>query len=194
MQLGVKLEGDFKQMMVDKGLADEKAATKAIRRASTGLKNEVRGQIKSAGLGQRFANTIRSKIYPERRDSINAAGWIYASAKSSKDRFYTNVFEEGATIRAGSGKWLAMPINVGYVGSKRVGINDLKRLNLEFRPTNRPGVALLVQRIKGKPDQPVFLLLKQVRIRKRIDAMGASQRWFDRIPDLLAEEMEKGSR
>ncbi|MDP6884879.1 MAG: DUF6441 family protein, partial [Rhodospirillales bacterium] len=56
-----------------------KAAGSAVvagtRRAADGLKQEMRTQVASAGLGRRLANSWRGKIYENKK--LNAAGRVW---------------------------------------------------------------------------------------------------------------------
>ena len=58
----------------------ERAVTAGVRAATLGLKAELRAQVTSAGLGQRLANTWRSRIYPEGQQSLGAAGFVWSKA------------------------------------------------------------------------------------------------------------------
>jgi len=68
----IRLEvlGDIGAMMAAEITAGEKAVTKSVGDAGTGLKTAWRVQITGAGLGQRLARTIRSELYPKGQPSL----------------------------------------------------------------------------------------------------------------------------
>jgi hypothetical protein len=76
------------------------AATLAIRDAGRNAQIAGRADILAAGLGNRFANALRLKFFPDRKASINAAAWLYSKIP------YAGVFETGATIRGNPRLWL----------------------------------------------------------------------------------------
>lgn len=92
---------------LERGLEDEIAGfvTKAIREGADEVKQDWRDQIMDAGLGQRLANTIRTRIYPTAQDSLDAAGLISTKAPKIIDSY-----ARGATIRpANGGRYLWIP-------------------------------------------------------------------------------------
>ena len=56
---------DIARLMADEVKAGEKAVHFGIRDAGIALKAAWRGQVTSAGLGQRLARTIRSETWPK---------------------------------------------------------------------------------------------------------------------------------
>ena len=58
-----------------------------------------------AGLGKRLANTWRSRSYPEDRRSLKPGGFIWSKAPT-----IVTAFAYGASIRAKSGGFLAVPL------------------------------------------------------------------------------------
>lgn len=83
------------------------AATRSMQDAVDGLKNELRGQVIEAGMGQRLANTWRGDVYPKvyGRVSMNPAGVVRSAAPLIID-----AFARGATIRPINGsKYLWIP-------------------------------------------------------------------------------------
>ena len=83
MKLKLGIDPDLAAMMQAEVLAGERAVTAAMRQAGSDLKADWRGQITSAGLGQRLARSIRNKTYPERGESLDAAAFIWSKAPRS---------------------------------------------------------------------------------------------------------------
>lgn len=73
--------------------------TDAMRGATGGLKQTLRSQVTSAGLGARLANTWRGEVYPESGDALNPAGYVWSNAPAIID-----AFARGATIAPLGGK------------------------------------------------------------------------------------------
>ncbi|MCG7350031.1 DUF6441 family protein [Sphingomonas sp. ACRSK] len=96
---------DFAKVMREAESSVARAATVAMRATTGDALRELRGQVTSAGLGQRLANTWRGNVYPKSRNGMNPAGYIYSRAPDIIDSFV-----RGATIRpVGGAKFLWIP-------------------------------------------------------------------------------------
>ena len=193
----VKIDGDLGAMMAAEITAGEKAVTKAVSDASTGLKQNWRGQITSTGLGPRLARTIRSATYPKGQTSLNAAALVWSRAPVIVDAHDT-----GPMIRSKDGFWLAIPTEAAGKGTRGKALTpgDWERrrgLRLRFvyrrtgpsllvadgRLNNRGlGVASRSKTGRGRATVPIFLLLRQVKLRKRLNLDQAAKAAQDRIP------------
>ena len=80
MKLDLSVTSDIVTAMRAEVLAGEKAVTAAMRAAGNDLKSSWRAQITRARLGQRLANTIRSKTFPAAGESLEAAALIWSNA------------------------------------------------------------------------------------------------------------------
>lgn len=96
------------------------ASTDAMRQATQGLKDDLRQQIVTAGLGNRLSNTWRSEVYPQGRVSVTPAGYVYSRAPAIADSY-----ARGVTIRPLAGRrylWIPtanVPRSRGRRGQKR---------------------------------------------------------------------------
>lgn len=184
MKLGVDIVGDIARIMEAETLAGEKAVTAAMREASTGLKTAWRAQITGAGLGARLARTIRSEQFPKGRASLNAAALVW-----SKAPVIVGAHDTGQLIRSKDGFWLAIPAAAAGKSLRggRITPGEWERrtgLRLRF-VYRRRGPSLLVaegrlntkgravasrsKTGRGLTTVPVFLLVPQVRLKKRLD-------------------------
>lgn len=194
----LKLEiTDIARLMQAEIAAGEKAVSAAIKDAGTGLKTAWRGQISGAGLGPRLARTIRSETYPKARPSLNAAALVW-----SKAPVIISAHDTGPLIRSQGGLWLAIPTEAA--GKGRGGKRPTPReweartgLTLRFIP-RRPGPCLLVaegrlntkgravasrsKTGRGLTSVPIFLMIRQVRLRKRLDLAREAERAVDSVP------------
>ena len=104
MRLEAILEGKLDELLEKEYQTCAHAVTVGIKTATNGLKNSLRSQVKSSGLGGRLANTWRGDIYPSGKNSVSAAGVIY-----TKEQKILEGFEYASVIRSQSGFWLAIP-------------------------------------------------------------------------------------
>ena len=197
MKLIAALAGNLDQMLADEVRIAEQAVTHSIREATDGLKTELRSQVTGAGLGQRLANTWRAEVYPKGKLSIKAAGLVYSRAP-----VIVGAHDQGATIRSKDGFWLAIPLPAAGKSLRggRITPGEWERrrgLRLRFvyrrrRPSllvaegrlNTKGQAV-VSRSKtgrGKVTAPIFLLVPQVKLRKRLDLARDAERTIDGVP------------
>jgi hypothetical protein len=117
--------------------AIERAVASGTKGAGRGLKTGLRRQAASADLGQRLANSWRDKHYPN--EKLDAASLVYSKAPQ-----IIRAFDEGALIRAKSGRFLAIPTeNAPKRGT------DRRRITPKNFPENRFGQLRLVPRRNG---------------------------------------------
>ncbi|MDR5651394.1 DUF6441 family protein [Ruixingdingia sedimenti] len=200
MKLGVSIVGDIVRLMDAEVKAGEKAVTTAMRDAGTGLKTAWRAQITGAGLGARLARTIRSEVYPKGQPSLNAAALVW-----SKAPVIIGAHDTGLLIRSKNGFWLAIPtpaagksLRGGRITpgewERRTGL----RLRFVYRRTgpsllvaegrlNKKGraVASRSKTGRGLTTVPIFLLVPQVRLPKRLNLARDAERARDAVPGLI---------
>ena len=184
MKLGLDITPDLVAVMAAEIKAGKKAVSAAMREAGTDLKSAWRGQITQAGLGLRLANSVRSQTYPKAGDSLKAAALVWSKAPE-----IVGAHDTGPLIRSKDGFWLAIPTAAAGKGLKGGRITPAEweqrrglRLRFVFR---RRGPSLLVadgrlnsrglgvasrsKTGRGKATMPIFLLVHQVKLAKRLD-------------------------
>ena len=184
MKLNVAAVPNLAGMMAAEITAGEKAVTKAVGDAGTSLKTAWRAQIMGAGLGQRLARTIRSAQYPKGKPSLNAAALVW-----SKAPVVVGAHDEGPLIRSTNGFWLAIPTPAAGKSARggRITPGEWERrreLRLRFvyrrngpsllvaegrLNTRGVGVAARSKTGRGLTTVPIFLLVPQVKLRKRLN-------------------------
>lgn len=201
MRLEVVIDGNLTALMADEVRAGERAVSAAMRSAGASLKAAWRGQITGAGLGNRLANTIRNKTYPEGQPSMGAAALIYSRASK-----VVGAHDAGPLIRSKHGFWLAIPTKAAGRGERGARITPGqweqrtgRRLRFIYRRgkpgllvddgTKAPGNVMVRKRrmVAGRRDYylsepttfrnrlvPIFILVPQVRLRKRLDLNSAA--------------------
>jgi len=200
MKLGLDISPDLVAVMAAEVKAGEKAVTAAMREAGTGLKSDWRGQITQAGLGRRLGNSIRSQTYPKVGESLDAAAMVW-----SKAPVIIGAHDTGPLIRSKDGFWLAIPTPAAGKGARgrRLSPGEWERrrgLRLRFvyrrrgpsllvadgRLNNRGlGVASRSKTGRGKATVPIFLLVPQVKLAKRLNLARDAERAQAAVPGLI---------
>ncbi|HKL46214.1 MAG TPA: DUF6441 family protein [Roseovarius sp.] len=200
MKLKLDITPDLATMMAAEIKAGEKAVSAATREAGTGLKADWRRQITGAGLGQRLARTIRSEQYPKGQPSLNAAALVWSKAPE-----IISAHDTGPLIRSKTGFWLTIPTEAAGRGRRggRITPGEWERrrgLRLRF-VYRRSGPSLLVaegrlnkggravasrsKTGRGLTTVPIFLLVPQVKLPKRLDLDRDAEQAHDSVPGLI---------
>ena len=204
LDLKVEITGNVGAILTEERRAGARSVTRAVGGTTQAIKSAWRGDITGAGLGTRLANTVRGNVYPQSGFSMDAAGLVYTRASK-----IVGAFERGATIRAKDGLWLAVPLP-GAMKSARGGritpIEWESRTGRALRFVYRPGrAALLVDdgrvkrgsRIMGRDGfskaargfknrtVPIFALVPQVTLRKRLNLYAAAVRLAGGLPQRI---------
>jgi hypothetical protein len=200
VRLKLEISPDLAALMQAEMAAGEKAVTTAMREAGAGLKSAWRGQIAGAGLGIRLGNSIRLATYPKGGDSLNAAALVWSNAP-----VIVGAHDAGPLIRSKDGFWLAIPTPAAGKSTKggRVTPSEWERrtgLRLRFFYRRR-GPSLLVaegrlnskgravasksKTGRGLATVPIFLLVPQIKLRKRLGLARDAERAVDRVPELI---------
>jgi hypothetical protein len=213
VRIEVSVSPDPRTLTAEVYLEGEIAVTKAISSAGLALKAGWRAQVRAAGLGIRLSNTIRERLFPKGEPSMNAASLVWTRAPKIVD-----AFDRGALIRSKDGFWLAIP--TGAAGRAPLGkrITPLaweRRTGLRLRFVYRPrGPSLLVADdaridkggiarskggrrrkdgiLTGAATVPIFLLVPQVKLRKRLDIERLARATGARIPALILANWRDG--
>jgi hypothetical protein len=198
MKLYISFTPDLVAVMRAEVVAGQKAVSTTMTQAGASLKSSWRAQITGAGLGQRLANTIRSQTYPKGRNSLDAAALVWTNAP-----VIIGAHDTGPLIRSGSGFWLVIPLPAAgkALGGKRItpGMWEQKTgLRLRFVYRSRGPSLLVADAVrlntrgqaavsksktgKGQVTAPIFLLVRQVKLPKRLDLARDAERALAAIP------------
>jgi hypothetical protein len=205
----IRLEiiGDIGAMMAAEIKAGERAVSKAVTEAGISLKTAWRGQITGAGLGARLARTIRSEQFPKGKDSLSAAALVWSNAP-----VIIGAHDEGPLIRSRNGLWLAIPTAAAGKSTRGGRITPgewERRQGIRLRFVYRPrGPSLLVaegrlnsrglavgsrsKTGRGATTVPIFLLVPQVKLRKRLDLARDAKAAQERIPGAIVANWVEG--
>jgi Family of unknown function (DUF6441) len=191
----------------------ERAVATGTKDAGRGLKAELRRQVGSAGLGQRLANSWRDIHYDNR--GIDAASLVYTKApqiirafdegaviRSRRARFLAIPTEnaprkgtDGKRIRPSTfpehrfGPLRFVPRRNGpsllVVGGLRASFS---RKTGELRGFRR-ATERARQSGQGLSTVVMFLLVPQVKLRKRLDVARAAEHWSVALPALIEQQL-----
>jgi hypothetical protein len=207
MKLGLDISVDLVAAMAAEIKAGERAVTAAMRDAGTDLKAAWRGQIAQAGLGRRLANSIRSQSYPRAGESLRAAALVW-----SKAPVIIGAHDTGPLIRSRDGFWLAIPLPAAgksLRGGRMTPGEWERRRGLRLRFVyRRRGPSLLVadgrlnsrglgvgsrsKTGRGQATVPIFLLVPQVKLAKRLDLARDAERAQAAVPRLIVANWVEG--
>jgi hypothetical protein len=203
MKLKVVFDPDLVAMLQAEVRAGERAVKEVMTEAGGELKQAWRRQITGAGLGHRLPRTIRNRTYPKQGDSLDAAAFVWSNAPE-----IISAHDQGVLIRSKAGFWLAIPLPAagkGRGGARLTPGEWEKRRGMRLRFVyRRRGPSLLVadgrlnakglgvasrsKTGRGRATVPIFLLVPQVRLRKRLDLARDADRVAGKVPNLVVEK------
>ncbi|ACL58767.1 DUF6441 family protein [Methylobacterium nodulans] len=208
---------DLRQALTGTEVQIARSVTAGMRQVTDGLKEDLREDVRRAGLGQRLANTWRGRTFPSSGESVEAAAYVSSNAPKLID-----AFDRGVTILAKGRKYLAIPTpdaGVRQVSARRAKGTTGNSLTpavweretgvkLHFIPTRTGGVLVAdafyrrqaarfqhrksFQPIreagpaKGRGFVVIFVLVRQAKLRKRLDIDSVAQAWAERVPGAIA--------
>ena len=214
MKLGAAIVGSLMADMKSETKRIERGVAAGIKEAGVGLKGDLRKQVVAAGLGSRLARTWRSRAYPNKGHDAATLVW-------SKAPQIIRTFDEGAVIRSKSGLWLAIPtpaapkrgvggkrINPGNFPEHRFGplrfvyrrgrpsllVVDSVRITKSGRVGRRAkgGAFTKTGRMKqGIATVVMFIMVPQVKLKKRLDVVREARRWERSLPGLIERHYDR---
>lgn len=215
MRLEAAITGNLHAFMQKQVEAAEDAVTTGVNEIAQRIKSDLRDQVTSAGLGSRLAKSWQAKIYPKGQKSIAAAGWVFSKAPK-----LIRAFTEGAVIKSKDGWFLAIPTEAAPkrgIGGKRINPSNFPEHSLgRLRFVYRPGkISLLVvdnlrastgkrggfrkasdsalKSGRGITTVVMFLLVPQVRIKKRLDYKSVVNRWEPQLAQAILKHWKEVS-
>lgn len=214
MRISAAITGDLREIMRAELKAVGNAARSAVTESTDAVKQDWRGDVRSAGLGNKLANTIRAKVYPN--DSpLRTAGLVWTKAPKILD-----AHERGVTIRATGGKYLAIPTDAapkkGTDGKRvtpktlpasfgdlrfvprrgkppllvadNVRVSDAGRVKGGTQTSNRNG-RVRVRQSRSGVAAVMFILVPQVKLRKKFDLKAISEKGVNRMYQKLSSRL-----
>lgn len=207
MKIGASIDSDLNTIATEILQEAEAAVTRGVFAAGRGLGDDWRGQVRAAGLGSRLANTVRQADFPRSGASLRAASLVWTKAPD-----ILHAFDGGVLIRGKDGLWLAIPLPAaGVTGLGRQRITPWRweqRTGMRLRFVYRKnGPSLLVADdarlnsrglaaakggrrrrdgiLTGAQTVPLFLLLRQVKMPKKLDLDRLARDATTRLPGAI---------
>lgn len=198
----------FLDRMLARHDAVARAATAAMKDASERLKADARAAIAKAGFGRRWQNTLRTKVFPVNKASVDAAVFMWHKIP------YAGVFETGAAISGRPLLWVPLDGTPKRIGRRRLtpasftaatGQKLVRFKSRDGRPllgatvrmskaraaADRPKVSLSLLK-RGTTGRgilktiPLFVGIDRITLRGRFGISGVAARVRDRLPELYA--------
>jgi Family of unknown function (DUF6441) len=192
----------------------ERAVAAGTQEAGGGLKTELRRQVTSAGLGQRLANSWRDRHYPNQK--LDAASLVYTKApqiirafdegaviRSRRGRFLA-IPAENAPRKGTDGRRISPstfpehrfgPLRfVPRQSGPSLLVADGLRASFSRQTGELRGFRRATDRARrsgqGLTTVVMFLLVPQMKLRKRLDVTRAAERWSAQLPALIEQQLE----
>lgn len=212
MKFAATVVGSIGQGMRDEMRRIERAIPGGIREAGKGLQGELRRQVTTAGLGGRLARTWRLRGYPNR--GHDAAALVYskapqiirAHAEGATIRACRGAYlaiPTPSAPRARGGKRITPRLVEKMFGRRlrfvrRRGHNPVLVMDGLVARGSRGGLRAATVRkasarrgsfvsLSGLTSVAMFVLVRQVTLRKRLDVSRAAQNWSARTPALIRQ-------
>jgi hypothetical protein len=192
------------------GAKIRRGAMRGAKRFEARAKLEYRQDVRRAGLGDRLANTWRTRVYPLRGESWHPTVHVWSNAP-----MLAAAHADGGVIVPKAGKFLAIPIdNVVRKGGRRRRPLDIEsefNQDLVIKPTRHPNVFLALVRAvrarsgrglrrasarrrgQGRAEQlvPMFILVRQVTLTPRLNWRGLECSLGQAFAEYLADEINR---
>ncbi len=207
---GLMPPGEFQAWVKQKHDQLARAATFAVDAAGNGLKQDLRGMVRAAGLGEKLPLGIRHKTFPGGgRVSLRAASEVTATPAAAR---ILKGFIDGSVIRGKHGQYLAIPLPAvprkgGRGGGKKmspVEVESFFNIELRFAPRRGKPPLLVLDKARGarsrrfkrsfgaadaaaraRASVPMFVLLRQVKLPRLLSPEQAVAAWKSRVEQLF---------
>lgn len=202
MELRAAVRGNLQAILRDEERAIARAATRSVRAAAGQARRMLRGQIRR-NFGERdgrlsgaaFEDTVRYRSKPRRGQALDAETRVYSRARYKRRGGEVDLlalYDQGVTIRARSGRWLAVPtadapLRNGRGGTARASPREAG-IALQFVRIDQ-NRALLVTKGRGRHRRVLYVLLREVKLDKRLDVQRAFTSGERRLSSEFARQL-----
>ncbi|WP_085440253.1 DUF6441 family protein [Magnetofaba australis] len=215
MRLATTVLGSIRQDMERDLREINRAVVDGVRDSGKGLKQDLAKQIVSAGLGARLSRSWRSRIF--RNQGLNAASMVWSKAPHIVSAFDRGVVIRGRNSRWLAIPTPQAPkrgvdrkrIHPGNFPESRFG-----KLRFVYRPGRSSLLVVDGVRISAKTGRVgrqlkggmytksgrlksgvstvvMFVMVPQVRLRKRLDVKLVAQQWAGRLPSVIDSALSR---
>ena len=209
LALTIEVTNDLAAFADRTGVKIRRGAMRGAQRFEARAKLDYRQDVRRAGLGDRLANTWRTRVYPRRGESWHPTVHVWSNAP-----MLAAAHADGGTIAPKAGKFLAIPTeNVARKGGRRRTPLDIEsefNQDLIIKPTRHPNVFLALvravrarsrgfrsasarRRAQGRAEQllPMFILVRQVTLMPRLNWRGLEHSLGPVFAEYLADEINR---
>lgn len=202
------LTGDLKKQLESEQKHVRESMASAVKETTASAKAGIRAATVAAGLGRRLGNTWRHKDYPQ-----NAAGFVYTTAGYILEGFLESITIKGKD----GGKYIAIPTEYAPKKKGQKPTPGNYPGELQFVPAKGGRAAMLVdvrrvvqsekgiksfaaRKLKsgnygaGAMTVPIFILVKQVRTRKRIDLKSLTNKYQRELIERATRKINEPNR
>ncbi|KAA0572224.1 hypothetical protein FZ983_32150 [Azospirillum sp. B21] len=213
MRASVTITGSFKGLLDEFTEDAARRLTDVTEHAAETMREEMRGAMRSAGLGN-LGRALGYSAYPGgNRASLHPAAEVYVRGRApsaAKWEGIIDAFNEGATIRSKRG-WLAIPTKNCPKGSRGRFLTP-DEVAERFGPLRSiaagKSVLLFADVVSGKSGGVrratsgrtsqgreaklvlMFVLVREATIRKRLDLDAVVREWQARFPAMIADAVK----
>jgi hypothetical protein len=196
--LSLAVRGDLKEWTTSIQKSVSSGSSKALRISTFGLRKDIRARIRRAGfVGKVLPRAVAGKVTGENGRVYSVA--IYPAGRGRTQPLdLIQLFDQGTTITARNGQWLAVPTGNGPRRSGRGGVRmaspretDAMGWKLVAIPAKNGNMVLVSAR--GSYKIVTHVLIKMSRLGKRYDLNSAVEIWKQKMPKILAGEINKMS-
>ena len=218
MKLTATMVGSLKADMRSELRRIERAVPDGVKAAGDGLKGSLRKQVVAAGLGARLSRTWRSRVYANK--GHDAASFVWSKAPRiirafdqgvtirSKAGFWLAIPTAAAPKRGTGGKRINPsnfpehrfgPLRFVYRrGKSSLLVVDGVRISAQTGRVGRQakggGRTKSGSFKQGIATVAMFVLVPQVKLRKRLNVARAAERWTRKLPALIRRQMQTTPR
>ena len=200
--------GDIRRQIERDLVMANRAIHGGVTEATHSLKQRLRLQVTSAGLGRRLSNTWRDKVLPEKPANLTADGLVW-----TKVPHIMRPHGFGATIRARNARWMTIPTPAAGAtrGGGRITPKQWEaktgrklrfvpgrrgrepRLVTDFATGGRlkSGAARISRGKNPKKTVTIFILRKQVILPPRMSIEQAASREVALLPSYVSRRWKK---
>ena len=146
MEITATITGDLRAMLAEETVLAAAAVRRGVQRAGEAVRDQLRDQVRSSGIANadKLANVWRMKMYPAGETfDLQQTAFIYVPSKGRSNAVnIINAMEQGQTIRAAGGKYLAWPTPYNAKQGRRGGSAGV-RITLADMIADRKGVVVI---------------------------------------------------
>lgn len=200
-RLQLAVQGDLREWTFAISQAVEGGARVAMRKATFGMRNDLRARIRRARF--RSPGLWRGLVGKVTGSGFDVEGRVYsvvrykAGDRRRQETDLVLLYSQGATITASGGRYLAIPTGKGpraiSRGRARFALpSEMARLGWHTRVApSRQGRKVVIGRPQsGGQEVVTHVLVPNVNVQKRYDLDAGVEKWTRLLPKLLADAID----